>query len=363
MPEVGIALIGAGFIGDVHAEAIRSTPGARLVGVASRSAESAARLAQKYGVPLALDDYRPLIARDDVDVVLIACPNDLHRPITVESARRGKHVICEKPIAPSLADADAMIEACRAANVKLMYAEDLCFAPKYVRLKQLVDTGALGALTLVKQSEKHDGPHSEWFWDTNRSGGGVALDMGCHGIQFARWMLTPQGGSTPKVKSVSATLTTQAHGGKTRGDDNSIIILEFENGPIAMIEGSWSKAGGMDDRAEVQGTEGLAYADLLRGSSIVTYSKRGYEDAVEKAGTSVGWSFTMPEEAWNYGFPQEIAHFVSCVRDDRTPLVTGEDGRAVLEIIHAAYASAGQRRVIDLPFPSTASRPIDLWRG
>ena len=119
----------------------------------------------------------------------------------------------------------------------------------------------------------------------------------------------------------------------------------------------------MDDRAEVYGSEGVAYADVLRGNAIHTYSKRGYGYAVEKAGATQGWSFTIYEEAWNYGFPQEMAHFVSCVRDDKPPLCTGEDGRAVLEAIFVAYASAKSGQRISLPFKTDAKRPIDLWRS
>ncbi len=117
----------------------------------------------------------------------------------------------------------------------------------------------------------------------------------------------------------------------------------------------------MDDRAEVYGTEGVAYADLLRGSSILTYSERGYGYAVEKAGTTRGWSFTMFEEIWNYGFPQEMQHFVDCVRDDLPPAETGEDGRIVLEMIYAAYQSAAEGRKVSLPVTSTDERPIEPW--
>ena len=118
----------------------------------------------------------------------------------------------------------------------------------------------------------------------------------------------------------------------------------------------------MDDRAEVHGSHGVAYADLLHGNAIETYSSIGYDYAVEKAGSTVGWTFTIYEEEWNYGFHQELAHFVDCVQHDREPLVTGEDGRAVLEAIFAAYESAGTGRKIALPFKSDAKRPIDLWR-
>jgi predicted dehydrogenase len=157
-------------------------------------------------------------------------------------------------------------------------------------------------------------------------------------------------------------MDTLVHRDKTRGDDNALLILQFEGGTVALAEESWSKLGGMDDRAEVHGSQGVAYADLLHGSSIETYSAAGYDYAVEKAGSTRGWSFTMYEENWNYGFPQEMAHFVDCVRHDRAPLVTGEDGRAVLEAVFAAYASAGSGRKVALPFATDAARPITLWR-
>jgi predicted dehydrogenase len=114
------------------------------------------------------------------------------------------------------------------------------------------------------------------------------------------------------------------HGDKTQGDDNAILIIEFEGGVTALAEESWTKPGGMDDRAEVYGSQGVAYANLLQGNSILTYSAVGYDYAVEKAGSTKGWSFTMYEELWNYGFPQEFAHFVDCVANDKQPLVTGE---------------------------------------
>ena len=329
-----------------------------MLAVASPTEEHVRTFAEQRKIPHWCTDYRKVLEMDEIDLVVLGVPNDLHCEITEAAAAAGKHVIVEKPLAPSLAECDRMIDACRKAGVKLMYAEELCFAPKYVRLKQLADEGALGDVFLVKQSEKHDGPHAPWFWDVERSGGGVMLDMGCHGTEFARWML-----GKPAVKSVYCDLKLNMHGDKTRGDDTSILIIDFENGATAYIEESWAKLGGMDDRAEVHGTGGVAYADLLHGVSIETFSQKGYGYAVEKAGETKGWSFAVYEENWNYGFPQEFEHFVHCVRDDREPRETGEDGRAVMEILLAAYASAGQGRRIDLPFHSDAARPYDLWKG
>jgi myo-inositol 2-dehydrogenase/D-chiro-inositol 1-dehydrogenase len=354
--RVGVGLIGSQFISSIHAEALQRSARAELVAVASPTDDHAEQFARRFAIPRHLTDYRALLEMDEIDMVVLGVPNDLHCQMTLDAAAAGKHVVCEKPLTVNLDEADRMIEACRSAGVKLMYAEELCFAPKYVRLKQLLDSGALGEPTLLKQSEKHGGPHAAHFWNVDRAGGGVTMDMGCHAIEFFRWML-----GRPNIQSIYAHLATQVHRDKTKGDDNALLIVEFEGGVVGLAEASWTKLGGMDDRAEVHGTKGVAFADLLHGNAIETYSAVGYDYAVEKAGSTLGWSFTIYEEVWNYGFPQEMAHFVDCVADDRPPLVTGEDGRAVLEAIFAAYQSAGSGRRVSLPFATRARKPIDLW--
>jgi len=356
MRPVGVGIIGSQFVSSIHAEALRAYPHADIRAVASPSAGHAKAFAERFSIPHHLTDYEKMLAMPEIDMVVVGAPNDLHYPITLDAAAAGKHVVMEKPLCLNLAEADRMIAACRKANVKLMYAEELCFAPKYVRLKQLLDSGALGKPTLLKQSEKHDGPHAPHFWDVERAGGGVTMDMGCHAIEFFRWML-----GRPKIKSVYAQMSTNVHGAKTRGEDNAILILEFEGGATAIAEVSWTKLGGMDDRAEAHGSQGVAYADLLHGNAIETYSAAGYDYAVEKAGSTKGWSFTIYEEAWNYGFHGEMAHFVDCVQNDRQPLVSGEDGRAVLEAVFAAYESARTGCKVTLPFESAARKPVDLW--
>ncbi|MDX2302314.1 MAG: Gfo/Idh/MocA family oxidoreductase [Microscillaceae bacterium] len=355
--KVGYGLIGSQFITTIHAESIKSVPDAEIIAVMSPTPGNAQRFAKAHNIPHHFTELKDLLALDTVDVIVIGAPNHLHCEITLATAAAGKHVIVEKPLCLNLSEADQMIAACKQAQVKLMYAEELCFAPKYVRLKALLNEGALGKPTLLKQSEKHDGPHAPHFWDVERSGGGVMMDMGCHAIQYFRWML-----DGAKVKSVYAQMDTQVHQDKTLGDDNSILILEFENGVTAMAEESWTKLGGMDDRAEIHGTQGVAYADLLQGNSIQTYSLKGVGYAVEKAGNTIGWSYTIYEEAWNYGFPQEFAHFTDCIKNDKIPLVTGEDGRAVLEIIFAAYESAGTGRKVLLPFETSVDKPYKLWK-
>jgi len=183
MPDrIRAGIVGSQFISAIHARSLQACAQAELYAVASPTPGNAQRFAEQFAIPHYFTDYRQMLERPEVDLVVVGTPNDTHCRITLDAAAAGKHVVVEKPLCMNLAEADQMIGACRRANVKLMYAEELCFAPKYVRLKQLLDEGALGTPTLIKQSEKHNGPHATHFWDVERSGGGVAMDMGCHAI-------------------------------------------------------------------------------------------------------------------------------------------------------------------------------------
>ena len=355
--QVGVGIIGSQFIATIHAEALKTVADAVIVAVMSPNEAHVKAFAKQHKIPNWFTDMEAFLALDDIDMVILGAPNYLHCELAVKIAEAKKHVVVEKPLCLNLEEADLMIETCKKNKVKLMYAEELCFTPKYVRLKALLDEGALGYPIFLKQSEKHDGPHAAHFYDVEKSGGGVMMDMGCHAIQFFRW-LNPRA----SIVSVYAQMQTSVHQDKTIGDDNSVLILEFSNGVTAIAEESWIKKGGMDDKAEIHGSEGVAYADVLQGNSILTYSEKGIGYAVEKAGNTKGWSFTMYEELWNYGFPQEMAHFVDCVKNNRTPLVTGEDGKAVLEVLFAAYASAGEGKKIMMPFKTDAKKPYVLWK-
>ena len=361
MDKVGYGIIGSGFIADLHAHALRVVPEANLVAVASPTpGQGASASPRNAASPTPTRDYRELLARKDIQLVSLALPNDLHAEAAIAAARAGKHVVCEKPLCRTLAEADRMIAACKEAGVHLLYAEELLFAPKYVRAKKLVDEGALGKPFLVKQSEEHDGPHMPWFWDVERSGGGVLLDMGCHSIEFGRWVL-----GKPPVKSVYAQMGTYVHGDKTRGEDHSLVIIEFEGGgrgagreqlgqagrrrrPLRDLRQRGLHAGRPAARvgpADLQ-PEGLRLrAWRRRATPAATPSpcsrRSGTTASPRSSGTSAGW----------------------CMGKEQ-PFETGEDGREVLKIIYAAYQSAGEGRKIPWPYtpPPDVRKPIDLWK-
>ena len=182
---------------------------------------------------------------------------------------------------------------------------------------------------MLKQAEKHSGPHSDWFYDLAQSGGGVIMDMGCHALAWFRWMLGPAGRNA--ASALAHLQSGLIHQGRTRGEENSVVIVEFDGGVIGIAENSWAKHGGVEDSAEVYGTGGVCYADLFQGNAALTYSEQGYGYAMEKAGSTKGWTFTIFEEAFNQGYPQELKHFIECVREDKQP-VAGRMARQIRRI-------------------------------
>ncbi len=359
MQKVKVAVLGSGFIANIHLESYtRFVSNAEVVAIYARTQEHARSLADKYGIDRVYGDIDKMLDECDIDVVDICLPNFLHYQACLKAAAKNKHVICEKPLAMNLEQANEMIDALKSRNLKLMYAEELCFAPKYERVREMVEQGAVGKVYMLKQGEKHDGPHSKWFYSKETAGGGVMMDMGCHALAWFRWM-----NKGAKVKSVYAHMNTVFHKDITDCDDNSITIVEFDNEVTGIAETSWAKPGGMDDRIEVYGNKGVTYADLFHGNSALTYSVDGYGYAAEKAGSTQGWTFTIFEEAFNQGYPQELAHFIDCVQNDKKPLVTGEDGKAVLEILYAAYESARTGAKVNMPMETKkVPYPMALWK-
>ncbi len=349
-----IGLLGAGWISRVHLTALRGVPEGRAVAVWSRTRSRAERLAEEFGLELATDRIEELLAR--VDAVCVNSPNALHAEHALAAAQAGRHVIVEKPLAVSLEQGRAMLEACRAAGVGLAYAEELPFVPKFVRAREIARSGDLGEVLHVWQRESHAGPYSPWFFTRELAGGGVLMDMACHSVELARWLL-----GKPAVRSVSAWIRSTGRLRETPLDDHSITQLVFEGGATACCEASWILQGGMQSRLEVWGTKGHLEVDLLGGSGLRVFTPRGSA----AAGTGPGWAAALADWTFENGYPQELSHFLRCFREGRAPEESGEDGLAVLEILCAAYASAARDgAAVALPFrPPAVERAVDLWLG
>jgi predicted dehydrogenase len=330
---IGVGIVGAGFwASEMHVPALRKIVGARVVGICAATSESAARLAERFGVSFATDSYRELVEHPEVDVVDVVAPNHLHAPIAIAAAEAGKHVICIKPLALDLDEADRMINAAARAGVRLFYAENVPFIPAVQRMRSLVDAGEIGTVYRVKACEGIPGPHSAWFLDPARSGGGVLIDMAVHSVAFCRFF------ADSAVETVYAETGTFVHGERTTAEDTAVLTLRFANGVIGQCEDSWSLTGAMDSRFEIYGTRGRILVDNL------------HRQPLQVVGDS-GWSFPLPISGdVADGHVAMLEHFIECLRTGDTSLSEGSFGREVLAVIETAVTASrsGARQRVPL---------------
>lgn len=326
---LGVCMVGAGFwANQMHMPALERIADARVVRVVSATEESARRLAEAYHVPAWGTDLGVALADPAVDVLDIVAPPDVHRDAVVAAARAGKHAICIKPLARSVAEGEEMLAAVAAAGTRLLYAENVPFIPAVQEMKRLVDAGHIGEVFRVKASEGIGRPHSSWFFDRNRSGGGAILDMAVHSLEFCRYF------AQSAIESVYADGGTFLWGQETTAEDTALLTLRFGNGVLGQCEDSWSLVGAMDSRFEVFGTGGRILVDNLHRQPLQVISQAGSQLA------PAGWSYPMPVPGMLAdGHLDMLSHFVSCLITGEPSRSEGTVGLEVLRVVEAATRS------------------------
>ena len=187
-----VAIIGLGFMGTMHAQIYKQLRDATLVAVVDKQQAKAKRDLAKLGIEAAVfGTLEDMLKKCEVDVVDICLPTDLHAPLALKAIAAGKHLFCEKPLAMNLEQGAEMVSAAKKSGVHLFYAEQLVFAPRYQKIKELIAQNTFGQLVHISHRERHGGPHAKWFRDPAMSGGGVTMDMGIHGIGLIQWLLKP----------------------------------------------------------------------------------------------------------------------------------------------------------------------------
>ena len=347
MDKVRVGIVGSRFSAMLHIHAYHALPHVEVVACAA--IDNLKEFATENNVPDTYEDYNEMFARDDIDLVSICVPNFLHKELVLAAVKAGKKaVICEKPIATSMEDAELIVKTCKDAGVKLMYAEDWLFAPALVRAKEVIDEGAIGDILYIKAKETHPGSHSIYAQKVGYCGGGAMIHLGIHPIGWVRYL---------KNQEVVEAIGKSSGGGKKNlkheyfeGEDWSVGILTFEDGTYAFVEGNYTTVGGLDDTIEIYGTEGTIKIDLAKGSPITMFSLPGYKYSIEKAEITTGWSMPAVDEERNLGYFDEIAYFVECVRTGEEPMfgVRGEDGVAALDITMAIYESSKTGKAVKL---------------
>ena len=343
---VRIGLLGCGFLATFYMQGLAEVPNQQVTIVYGRDKLKAADFAARWNIPRSSDAMLAVAADKDVDLLVIALPNNLHLEAALLAAQHKKNVTCTKPLARNAQEARKMLEAVQQAGVLHCYGETEVFSPAVMRAKTLIDEGAIGRVLTVRSREAHAGPHAPHFWDVEQSGGGALIDMGCHTIEAARYFI----GKGVKPVEVLAWGDTLVHTDKTAGEDNAVVLLRFENGALGQSEISWTARGSLDLRNEVYGTEGSIFTDVTRTTPIHAFVRSTGTYLLEKAESNTGWIFPLPDEARVYGYHEEMKHFVECVARGQTPRETFEDGVIVNVIIDAAYRSMKEHRWI----------PIDL---
>jgi predicted dehydrogenase len=336
--RIGVCVVGPGFWArEMHLPAFATMPGVEIVSVVGRSEAAARALAEQFGATRWSTDYREAVKADDVDVVDILAPNYLHAPVAIVAAGAGKHVICIKPLATTLEDADAMIAAAQRAGVRLLYAENVPFIPAVQEARRVVESGAIGKVFRVKACEGIGTPHSAWHYDTALCGGGAMIDMAVHSIEFCRAF------AGADFASVYAETGVFVWGEKLQAEDTAVMTLRFANGVIGQCEDSWSLAGAMDSRFEVFGTAGRILIDNLHRQPIQVVSG-GAQSVV-----APGWSFPSPlPGAVSDGHVAMLSHFIDALRTgapSKSDAFVGWNALAVIEAATASVAS-GHRETI-----------------
>ena len=325
---LNIALIGAGGLGTDHARNYSRIPGCRVALVHDARPEAAERLAEAVDADVAasLDE----VLGSSIQAVSIATPTNSHAEYAVAAARAGKHVFCEKPMARRVDQARQMVEAARAAGVTLMIGHVLRFFPEYSRARDLVRSGALGKVGMVRTTRINSIPGGEkaWFADYAMSGG-VTVDMVIHDFDWLLWTFGPAKRVLAKGLARHMPLL-----------DYSLTTIRFASGAIAHVEGSWADLGRFRTSFEIAGSEGLIEHDSTRAATLTTQLRGGGPGRREVQVPS--------SPASESPYLLEDRHFADCVQADVAPAITPEEALAALELACAADESLRTGRVVEL---------------
>jgi len=323
-----VGIVGAGLQGRRRAQALKTVDGSQLVIVADIRQDAAAVLAADAACAAA-SRWRNVVARDDVEALIVCTPPHLHAEIAIAAMNRSKHVLCEKPLARTVDEARAMVRAAREAGVRLGCGFNLRHHPAIRQVRRWYEDGAIGEIDWIRCRYGiggRPGYDQDWRARAEVSGGGQLMDQGVHLLDLCRWFL----GDIAEVSGMTATRFWDI----APLEDNAFALLRTAAGQVASLHASWTQWKPLFS-FEVSGHDGYLAVEGLGGAYGVERAVLGRrdfaapfrEETVEFRGEDRSW-----EEEWR--------EFAAAVREGREPLASGEDGLAALELAHAVYESA-----------------------
>jgi UDP-N-acetylglucosamine 3-dehydrogenase len=340
MEKIKVGVIGCGSIARRrHLVEFDANPHASIVAVCDKIESRAKESAEQYNAQ-AFTDYKDLLANADVDVISVCLPNYLHAEVSIAALKAGKHVLCEKPMATSVEEAENMIRAAEENGRTLMIAHNQRFVSSHQKAKQLIDSGELGKIYSFRTTFGHPGPErwsidgrNSWFFEKDQAFIGALGDLGVHKSDLIRYLLG-------EIVEVGAFVETSAKE-NTEVDDNAVCILRTENGVIGQLAASWSYVSGGDNSTLIYGENAvLRLEDDPDYSLVVQY----------KTGETVNYKLDkiQTNESGGQTNTHVIDHFIDSIIEGKAPLITGEEGKKSLEVILAALESDSTKQFVQL---------------
>ena len=335
-----VTMLGTGLIGMFYTKTLHRNRSLDQVAVVySRTEERAKHFASEWNIPKYTTNLEDAINDSDTDVVVIGLPNNLHEEAVRLATKAGKHVLCTKPLGRNAEEAKRMLKMVEETGVFGGYLEDLAYTPKTLKAMQSVRNGAIGKILWGRSRETHSGPHSDWFWNKELSGGGAIVALGCHCLEIIRNFI----GKHVRPVEVMCWADTQVH--PIDAEDSAIGLVKYASGAIGQFEVSWAFRGGMDLRDEISGTKGTIWLNHWMRTGFDLFTAEGETDYLaEKAESETGWLFPVGDEIGTLGYVTMFDDMLDSIDDGKQPMESFYDGYVVNAIMDAAYRSADSKK-------------------
>ena len=393
MERLRIGIVGAQFAAQLHLQNYKPLRGSKveIVAVAALTKTESEQFAAQHKIPAAVDDFRRLLERKDVDAVDLCVPTNLHHEFAILAAQAGKHLICEKPLTgyfgkdrpeefvgaavdrktmlrQALENCQAVVRAVKANKVKFCYAENWVYAPPVIKLKRLMQASR-GTILDIRAEESHSGSHAAYARKWKTSGGGALMRLGAHPISAVLHLKHYEGmmkqGKPIGVKSVTAEVGQHTRIESFRQEpqkwlvsawedveDWATAIVNFEDGSQAVVTASDGVLGGIRNTMTVYLSNAVVQVNINPNDTVVAYAPApqvfGEEYIAEKLETKAGWNFASPDEDWVRGYPQELEDFVDCLLTGREPVSDLDLACQTVELIYGAYLAAEKGRRVEI---------------
>ena len=342
---IKIGILGCGKIAQVrHIPEYAANPDCQLVGFYNPTKSRAEDMAAKYG-GLAYDTAEELLANPEIDAVSVCAANYAHAALSIQALKAGKHVLCEKPMATTLADCEAMVECAKKNGKFLMIGHNQRLAKAHMEAKRLIDAGLIGDIITFRTSFGHGGPETwaikpgkdTWFFDKSKAAMGVMADLGVHKTDLIQYLT---GQRVVRTTARLVTLDKRGEDGELIGvDDNAVCIYEMSGGAFGTMTASWTYYGAEDNSTVLYGTKGIMRIYDDPAHSIVVKLADGQEQVydVEQIQTNDNQTKSGVIDLW-----------VDCLKNNRAPEISGESALYAMRAVFASIASSQTGKAVEI---------------